>query len=141
MLVLLLRTQVSDYWPMMEPHILQSLPPTVHSVDSAHMLASLMIGMAQVWLFTNKKQDSHLGFVITTNVLDLSETRTMLVYNAILLDKTAKIVWEEEWNTLRRYAKETGCTKIAAYVANSKIIKVLNERGADTKFTYVNMDL
>jgi hypothetical protein len=141
MLIQLLRTQVSDYWPLMEPHIVKSIPPLGSSMGANQILYSLLIGMAQCWLFMDKNQEKTEGFIITTSITEISGTRTLLIYIAILLDKEAKVVWEEEFDTLKKYALDTQCTKIAAFVANEKIIAALEKQGANTKFTYVNMNL
>jgi len=144
MLVQLLRTQISDYWPLIKPHVENHLPPVtdISHADTTQVLYCLMIGIMQCWLFVDKEnQDKPLGFVLTAPMNDVTDVKTLLIYNVILLDKTAKVVWEEEYNTLSGFAKSLGCVKLAAFVENQKIISALEKVGADTRHRYVVLNI
>ncbi len=140
MLLPLLPTQVDEYWPLVRDYVEESLPPIAgKGADISKILFGLMIGVMQMWLFTDKEQKMK-GFVITTMMQDMTDSFTLLVYCAVLMDKEAKASWEVEFEAMKLYAKSKGCTKIALYLANEKIVKLLKEQGFDVK-TYASIDV
>jgi len=142
MLIIVQPSKVTDYWPTFEGHIEQSLPPTAQApgVDANQILYSLMVGSAQCWLYTNAEQELK-GFLITSTYADLSDVRTLMLYNVVVFDKTVQVDWAQEFETLRRFAIERRCNRIAAFIANEKIVEMLHKWGADTSFTYAVIDV
>lgn len=142
MLIPVLPSQITDYWPTFEGHIEQSLPPLADGdrTDANQILYSLMVGSAQCWLFTNKEQELK-GFVITATNKDISDVRTLILYCVVIFDKTASVEWAEELETLKKFALTRECSKIAAYVANEKVIKCLQDWGVSTSFIYATLDV
>lgn len=143
MLVPVLPSNVTDYWPSFEGHIEKSLPPTasIIDVDVNQILYSLMIGSMQCWLFMDSKEQITKGFILTTSFRDVSDVGTLIIYCAIIFDKTTQVEWKEELGTLKKFAIHMKCDRIAAFIANKNILAILKEWGANTEFTYATLDV
>jgi hypothetical protein len=141
MLVALLQTQVAENWSLLRDHINDSLPPIADygPIDMNSILYTLMIGGGVVWLVQDDKQQM-LGFIVTTTLRDMSGVKTLLIYSSVILQNADARFWEEGIYTLRKYAADKGCSKIAAFTNNEKIIALLREKGCETS-TYVSFRL
>lgn len=142
MLVTLLPEQVSDMWPILKGHIEDSMPPTGDwgPYDINNVLFNLLAGYAQIWLFKNSLQENQ-GFVTTTIMTDISGVRTLLIYNIIVIDKSAKVNWMQELETLKKYAHSRGCSKIGSFVMNQKALDILKEHDVETRFTFAHINI
>ena len=142
MLVALLPSQVSDYWPLMKKDIEDSLPPIADwgPYDLNSILYSMMIGMMQVWLVNDKEQHTK-GFVTTVILRDVSGVNTLLIYNVIAIENAPMSIWSDGYGTLRAYALSKGCSKIGAFVQNEKILKLLGEQDFETRFIFAHKNL
>ncbi len=142
MLVALIPSQISNYWPLLKGHIEDSLPPTgdYGDYDINSILYHALAGLAQVWIYHNENQESQ-GFLITHISTDISGVKTVVIYCAIIIDKTAKVDWEAEFNTLKIFANSRGCSKMASYVSNEKAINALKEYDVETRFVYANINI
>jgi hypothetical protein len=142
MLVALLPEQVSDMWPILKGHIDDSLPPTADwgQYDMNTVLFNILAGYAQIWLYKNKEQENQ-GFVTTTILNDISGVKTLLIYNMIVIDKSAKVDWLAELNTLKDFAHSRGCSKIGSYVMNPKILEIVKEHEVETRFVFAHMNI
>ena len=138
MLVMLLPDQIYERWDSMEGHIERSLPPVASAVDVNQVLYSLLMGSAQCWVLM--VNDEEKGFLITTTLLELSNTRTLLIYCAIILDKEAKVDWADEYDTLKKFAGSRECSQIASFVDNEKVVEWLRNSGARCS-TFVYADV
>jgi hypothetical protein len=137
MLVALLPEQISEFWPLLKGHIDDTLPPTgdYGSYDVNKILYNLLFGYAQLWLYNEGEVNK--GFIVTTIYDDISGVRSLIIYSMVVIDKTAKVDWQGEFETLRKYANSRGCSKVCSFVRNDKIVKALKEYGIDTQFTFI----
>lgn len=140
MLVQLLPEQVASRWPMIQEQVEKSLPPIATGANVDSVYYSLLMERSQMWVLQDKDEVDK-GFLITTSFLDISEIRTLLIYEAVILDKKMKIDWSKEYATLKTFAKAHNCSHIAAFVANKRVVEWLQSVGAETKFSYVCAEL
>lgn len=142
MLVALLPSQISDYWPLMKKDIEDSLPPIADygPYDLNNILYKMMAGFIIVWLVVDKEQKTK-GFVTTTILSDASGVRTLLIYNAIAIENAPLSIWKEGYETLRKYANSKGCSKIGAFIQNEKILQLLGEFDVDTRFVFAHKNI
>ena len=139
MLIQLLPTQVADKWSDMRDDIASALPPTAgHDVNQ--VLFGLMVGVLQGWILMDEKQEVTKGYLITTNMRDITECVTTLIYCAILLDETASVDVKAEFETLRTYAKSRGSEKIGCFSSNPKLLANLKRVGF-TVVGYATVDI
>ena len=139
MLIQLLPTQVADKWSDMRDDIASALPPTAgHDVNQ--VLFGLMVGVLQGWLLTDEKQEVTKGYLITTNMRDITDCVTTLIYCAILLDTEASVDLQAEFDTLRQYAKSRGSEKIACFSSNPRLLERLKGAGF-TVVGYATVDV
>lgn len=142
MLVALLPNQVSEYWPLLKGHIEDSLPPTgdwgAYSMND--ILSNILAGYAQVWLYNNEEHINQ-GFVVTAVYNDISGVKTLIIYCIVVIDKSAKVDWEKEFNTLKKFALSRGCSKIGAYVMNEKILEKVKDFEVDTRFVFAHINI
>ena len=129
-------------WPLLKGHIEDSIPPTADwgNYDMETILWHVLTGYAQIWLYKNEKQENQ-GFVLTTILNDISGVRTLLIYNMVVIDKEAKVDWEKEFATLRLYANSKGCSKIGAFVSNSKILDIVKKHEVETRYTFAFINI
>lgn len=142
MLVALLPNQISDYWDLMKGDIASNPPPQADygPYDSNRILYALMVGMMQCWLVNDKEQKTK-GFVLTTVLSDVSGVRTLLIYNAIVLENASTSLWSEGWDTLVTFARTRGCSKIGSFIQNEKIIAMLEKQDFETRFVFVHKNI
>ena len=142
MLVALLPDQISDFWPLLKVHIEDSLPPTGDwgQYDLNNILYNALAGYAQIWLY-NSKEGVNQGFIVTTIMNDISGVRTLLIYCIVVIDKTAKVNWMQELETLKKFAHSKGCSKLGSYVMNQKILDIVKEHEVETRFTFAHMNI
>lgn len=142
MLAYLLPNQISDYWPLMRDHINDSLPPTgdYGPYDMNNILFALLSGGMQLWAVTDK--DAHMkGFVVTTVYQDVSGVRTLMIYNAVALEKGPLSDWTCGIETLKKFGRSRGCSKLGAFVANPKILEAIKEYDAELRFVFAHINL
>ena len=142
MLVLVLPDQVMSFWNSFEGHIEQSLPPiaSVEGVDANQILYSLMIGSMQCWLYSDFEQSTK-GFILTTTFRDVTDIGTLLLYEVVIFDKEVQVEWKVELETMKKFALARDCRRIAAFIANKKVLSVLESWGVNTSFTFATLDL
>jgi hypothetical protein len=142
MLVVLLPSQVSEYWPLFKGHIEKSLPPTgdYGQYDMNNILYSLLAGYAQIWVYHNEKHESQ-GFIVTYIFTDISGVKNLIIYCAIVIDKEAKVDWQAEFEVLKKFAHSKGCSKMASYITNPKAIEKLKQTDVDVRSVYANITL
>ena len=140
MLIRLLPEQIMARWQGLEGHVERSLPPIAIGADANQVMYSLLMETSQCWTLVDKEEQDK-GFLITTTFLDISDVRTLLVYEAVIFDKDFEVDWKAEFETLREFAKARSCHKVAAFVANRKVVDWLKDFGASTDFSYVCKDV
>jgi hypothetical protein len=59
----------------------------------------------------------------------------------VVLDKTAKVEWIKEFETLKVFARASGCSKISAFIVNEKILALLKDSEVDTRFVYAHVNV
>jgi hypothetical protein len=59
----------------------------------------------------------------------------------IVIDKSAKVDWLAELNTLKDFAHSRGCSKIGSYVMNPKILEIVKEHEVETRFVFAHMNI
>jgi hypothetical protein len=126
---------------MLRDHVNDSLPPTADwgDYDMNFILSSLMIGNAQCWLEQDEKDLN--GFIITTIIRDISGVATLLLYNVVALNTAAKVDYKACFDTLKTFAISKGCSKIAAYVMNEKILAMMKAQDIETRFVFAHVNL
>lgn len=143
MLLAVLPSQISEYWPMIEAEIKDDLPPIADygPYDLNNILFHLMTNRMTCWLYMDSDQKEPKGFILTTVLNDLSGVRTLLVYAISVFDRATKVAWEKEFDTLRKFAGAVSCSKIGAFVMNKKVIEALEKAGAETRFVFAHFNV
>ena len=143
MLIQLPLTQVSDHWPFIKDRVAQHYPAIAEkNAPTESILYALMVGTMQMWKISDTPSPDSItrGFILTTILGDVTDTATLLIYEAIILDKRAKVNPTEDFETLKGYAKSRGCTKIGVFLDNEKILTLLTEGGFSTT-TYASIEI
>jgi hypothetical protein len=142
MLVRILPAQTSEYWDLIKGDIASSMPPIADwgPYDPTQVLYALMVGSMHLWIFTDKEQNPK-GFITTSIIKDVSGVGTLMLYNVIIVNSDAKGDWEADYKTLKDFALSRGCAKIGAFVANRKILDLLEAQDFDTRFVFVHKNL
>lgn len=141
MLVALLPTQVPDFWEVIRPDLEENMPPISDygPYDMNNILYGLMTGMMVCWIYTDREQRMQ-GFLITTVLKDLSGVKSLLLYSIVLYTKES-VDWRHEFETIKKHARSMGCAKIAAFILNKEVLKVLEENNVETRFVFANVNI
>ena len=142
MLVALLPNQISEYWELFRDHINDSLPPVADwgQYDMNELFKALLVGWLQLWLVVDREQTT-VGFIITTVYRDPSGVNTLLIYSSVILMKADSKYWIEGLDTLKKYAWSKGCSKIGAFVMNEKLLEILKEHDVETRFVFAHITI
>lgn len=144
MIIKLLPDQVANYWTAFVDNIGDNMPPHADygPYDMNNVLESIMMGGMQLWLIVEKEdQTKPLGFVLTTILRDVSGVSTLLVYSCVFFTKIRGSIIREGLKTLIKYGKGRGCSKIASFISNDKMLDACKSYGIDTRFVFVNYNI
>lgn len=141
MLVMLLPEQVSEYWGFLKGGIDDDPPPIADNnyFNINNILSALLAGSMQGWFV--QEEGENVGFILTTILYDISGVNTLLIYSASIHSVSKKDSWLDAFDTLIKFGRHKGCTKIGAFIANEKLIKLAADSGYDTGFRFVNYDI
>jgi len=139
---MLLPDQIVTYWDLFKEQIERNPPPiSDHGpYDINNILLSVLAGGMQAWIL-NEKDGESVGFVLTTILRDASGVSTLLIYNALILGPAKQSLWLNALETLVKYGKARGCSKISSFIANQKLIALFKEHGVSTEFVYINQSI
>ena len=146
MITKLLPDQISKFWDIISYAIENSLPPTVgeHPDKMNRILSSCLCGRLEVWASYNKSEDiiKFEGIVLTRIVFDDSSyTRNLLIYCLYGYEDVNKESWSKGLMALLKYARKKRCSKISAYTDSEYIIKLAENLGASSAYTYLSFDI
>lgn len=126
--------QISRHWPIFKYAIEQAAPPTERITPGVmnRLLEHLMVGKMQAWVAYKKKgfPPEMCGILVTNMVQDeLTGTRGLFLFSVYVWDPMTASDWEDGFKTIQQYAKHEGCTKIAFYTNNPRIIDLARKTG------------
>ena len=143
MLVKLIPEQVSDNWDILAPYFADSLPPIVKYTREgmANILRAVLFEDLHVFIYYNEDDEAQyiVSACIQSDVVVLQ--RRLVVYTvSAVRDMNAKL-WEDGLDSLKKFARSENCHSIVAYSANEQITKFLGSRGANTKYTLIDIEV
>jgi hypothetical protein len=146
MLTKLLPEQISKFWDIISYAVENSLPPTVgeHPDKINRILSSCLCGGLDVWASYDKHEDviKFEGIVLTKILYDdASYTRSLLIYCLYGYEEVNKESWSRGLKALLKYAKKKECSKISAYTNSKYLIKLAENLGAASSYTYISFDV
>lgn len=141
MLVSLLPEQVSAHWEEISYSIESSLPPIANENGKmSNILSAILLGKILCWVSI---RDQRINAVVTTRILDddITELKSLLVYTIFAMEGSGDIDWVEGFETLRKYAKSKGCSRIVGYSEFDSILTRMERLGADTRYRFVSFNI
>lgn len=146
MLTRLLPEQISKFWDIISYAVEQSLPPTVgeHPDKMNRILSSCLSGRIEVWASYNRHEDviKFEGIVLTRILVDdASYTRSLLIYCLYGYEEVNKESWSRGLKALLKYARSKECSKISAYTNSKYLVKLAENLGASSSYTYISFDV
>lgn len=146
MLTRLLPEQISKFWDIISYAVEQSLPPTVgeHPDKMNRILSSCLSGRIEVWASYNRHKDviKFEGIVLTRILVDdASYTRSLLIYCLYGYEEVNKESWSRGLKALLKYARSKECSKISAYTNSKYLVKLAENLGASSSYTYISFDV
>ena len=80
------------------------------------------------------------GVLITKKLVDdVSETSSLLIYCLYSFDWTGKSSWESGYNTLVKYARKIGCSRIVGYTNVKSIAEMVESLGGSSEYMFVSL--
>lgn len=145
MLVKLLPEQVMNFWDLIKDSIENSLPPYVTSNPQrmARIQEHLFGGILQCWVPAILGEAPRvLGFVITKVVYDDStDSANLLIFSMYAVEKWDISVWNEGFQTLKKFAKSRGCESIIGYTNEEGAIRFAERFGGEAEYTFLKIPL
>jgi len=146
MVVKLEPDQIAEYWDMLKVAILGALPPTVsNNGDLANnILENMLAGGLDCWVVYNDRSGiKKISLIATTTISDdlCSRTRNLLVYTVFGVTPATGKEWQEGFETLAKYGRSKGCSKIIAYTDVESIKKIARILGGDTRYTFISIPI
>jgi len=144
MLIKLLPDQVSNYWDILKPLILDALPPATSKKLGFEnkILQNILMGGMDCWVSMNS--EGKVGAVCTTTFVEdkNSEVKNLLIYS---LSASGGIIEEDEWeegiSTVLKYAQGNGCENVIAYTTSEAMIHLADKYGWDNSVRVVTINL
>ncbi len=141
MLIRLLPEQAASYWDDIKGAIEVSLPPVVGMQGDRmqNILTALLLEELITWISVDKEKVVD-GIVVTSFVLDKnSGTKALLIYCLCGYGETSKTSWEEGVETLRKFAKSSGCHRVIGYTDVPSLIKWVEKVGGETRYRFISI--
>jgi hypothetical protein len=134
-IVRLSKEHISEYWHIIGPAIVISLPPTVAGGEE-HLNNLLLIcldGRLEVWAIMDG--EDMIGVTTTEIVVDdATRSRSLLIYTLHSFSLMPEEIWDEGLKFFGSYAKKEGCSEIIAYSKIERVIEKAKAVGADTSY-------
>lgn len=119
MLVGLPSKKIAETWDIFREIIRKSIPtsPDLLPDRMQRMLFAAMTGRLQCWLlFEEDGSDEFYGGLVTRMAVDdLTGQKSLLIYALASFKQASRKVREEDFRTLKRIAKQWGCSYLTAY--------------------------
>lgn len=119
MLVGLPSNKIGETWDIFKEIIKKAVPTTPDMLPDRlqRMLYAALTGRLQCWfLYEEDGSDEFYGGMITRiSIDDLTGQKTLLIYALTNFKQASRKVREEDFKTLKKIAREWGCTYLSAY--------------------------
>lgn len=140
--------QIREKWHIIRPHISETLPPQlrISSQSLPNILKGLLLEKGQLWLLYPSQEEAEKGegkvlpkaFIITTIVRDqLTGARSLVIYSFYAVDKLIRSDYIEGITGLKKFATETKCSEVLAYVEDDRFMSRLRKMINAQKVTNV----
>jgi len=143
MLIRLLPEQAANCWDDLKGAIKEALPPVVgmQSDRMQNILTALLLEELIAWISVDKEKVVD-GIVVTSFVVDkCSGTKSLLLYCLYGYGEVARSSWEEGVETLRRFAKHSGCQRVIGYTDVPSLIKWVEKVGGETRYRFLSVEV
>lgn len=135
--------KVGEHWDFFADVIGDSLPPNIYlnGEGMSMVLSSALLEKLHVWVYEDG--DGKAVFVMSTTVLEdpVTGQKNLLIYSFTSLRKIEPSMWEESFETLRKFAKAQGAVGIIAYTENDRIANYVQSLGARTSNRLIQFTL
>jgi hypothetical protein len=135
--------QIQVYWDSIEEALKAAVPVFADASPEAcqQMMESLITDRMQVWAVTSLEETPKIYALLVTGFHQDIGTgfRTLLVYAIYGYSFIPEEIWKDGLEKLKDYAREHGVGTISAFTQVDRIVKVLDELGADTSTTFITM--
>lgn len=143
MLIRLLPDQAANCWDDIKEAIEKSLPPVVgmQSDRMQNILTALLLEELIAWISVNKEKVID-GIVITSFVFDKSSgTKSLLLYCLYGYGEVCRSSWEEGVETLRKFAKHSGCQRVIGYTDVHSLVEWVKKVGGEARYTFLSIEV
>lgn len=144
MLLLLLPTQVSTYWALIQQAVEVSVPPGTLSEDNEkYLLEKLFTGDCQAWIIPGNLKGDVVKALMVTTVFedDLTHTKDLLVFAL----QSFRLISEEDWievaGDLDKVAKSWKCDRIVTYSKIGRVIDIMEKAGYDSSYRFLTKEV
>ena len=145
MLILLMPEQIAEHWEKIKERVMENIPPNSPdgSIDVNKILEAVLAGKLQLW-FSVGEDDAITALCITEILKDpFAFTSTILLYAVFTLDGRATKLqeWVDGFATVAAFGKGKGCTRVACYSNNEKILRLAEHFKGDTSYRYITWEV
>jgi len=145
MLTQLLPEQIEELWDIIAYGARLNIPRGSGNEDAIlnNIHASLSDGLLQCWVIRDEEKGTVLGMVLTFIRTDGYITRHELViagvcsFRQVIRDE----LWLDSYETLKRWARAQGCWRLVGYSNVPRIVTIAKQLGANTDYTFIQMEV
>jgi len=145
MLVKVMPEQVADGWGVLEKVIENSLPPIADRGEKKmnNILTSILTRKMICWASYQDPEHIDIDTIILTSVImdEFSGTKSFLIYSVNALKIMSAEVYEGIIDTLTKYAESMKCDKVVGYIADLKLVELVEKYGGDCSYQLMTFDL
>ena len=140
MLIQVTPEQVESDWEIYKEALRRSLPLYVSGNDATmnDILKSILLEKSQLWVyFIETKMSSVL---LTYQQEDLViDRRILFIYAVYSIDEAERVMVDNTFEVLRKYARANGCSAIHAYTNVRSIINLVRSIGGKAELALIEI--
>jgi len=133
---------IGEYWPQIQTGIERSFPPQACDVERtlSNIQQALLENRMQCWV--GIVDDRVVGSVVTAIATDnCIGAKNLLIYSLYWPRTDSGETWEDGLQTLREFARGTGCQKIIGYTQSGAVRKRVIELGGEAKTVMIELEV
>lgn len=130
-------------WQDIRPRILEAYPPFAKPSEASltSILRSIISENMDCWIILNKDKKV-IGLLTTTIQEDMcSGTKSLLIYTLQSDGGLTKDIWFDGLETIKKFARSKGCTKITGYTNVESIREMFRRLGGQAEMTYLELEV
>jgi len=142
-LIRMMSNQVSMHYKILDHAIRQSLPKEwlKESVIN-NIFDDLLADKMQAWVYKDDERTRATGVLVTLIRNDsYTDEKELVIYVLYGFHQMLDEFWVSGYDTLKKFAKGAGCTRITAYTKVRAVVERARQLGGDVDTTFLVLEV